>query len=102
MMRMYTACALHVHCMCTACALGLRVHLHCMCTAHPACALALHVHCTHCMYTRSPFGNKNKKAKPTEVAAAAEEEEEEGNDSLTSPDRGPMSPSTFIASASNF
>ena len=83
--------------MCTACAL----HVHCMCT-WTACALALHVHCTPCMYTRSPFGNKNKKAKPTEVAAAAEEEEEEGNDSLTSPDRGPMSPSTFIATASNF
>ena len=98
MMRMYTACALHVHCMCTwtACALALHVHCTpCMCTC-TACAL------THCMYTRSPFGNKNKKAKPTEVAAAAEEEEEEGNDSLTSPDRGPMSPSTFIASASNF
>ena len=29
---------LHVHCMCTACAL----HVHCMCTAH-----ALHAHCMH-------------------------------------------------------
>ena len=61
---MCTACTLHVHCMYTACAL-----LHCMCTActlhvhcmHTACALhvhcmctdiacTLHVHCI-CMYT---------------------------------------------------
>ena len=49
-----------------------------------------------CMYTCSPIGNKNKKAKPTE------EDEEAANDTLTSPRRESMSPSNFIASASNF
>ena len=49
-----------------------------------------------CMYTCSPIGNKNKKAKPTE------EDEVAANDTLTSPRRESMSPSNFIASASNF
>jgi hypothetical protein len=81
-------CALHVHCMCTACA------LHAL--------LTLHMHCSLYMHTCSPVGNKHKKAKPTEEAAAAEEDEEEANDTLTSPGRESMSPSNFIASASNF
>ena len=42
---MCTACALRVHCVCTACAL----RVHCVCTAcalhvHTACALHVHVH----------------------------------------------------------
>ena len=60
-------------------------------------------------FTCSPVGNQNKKAKPTEeaaAAAAAEEEEEEAKNTLTSPakasGRDSMSPSNFIASASNF
>ena len=45
-----TACALHVHCMCTTCACtcmhmctACALHVHCMCTAHRP----LHDHCTH-------------------------------------------------------
>ena len=58
-------------------------------------------------FTCSPVGNQNKKAKPTEeAAAAAEEEDEEAKNTLTSPakasGRDSMSPSNFIASASNF
>jgi hypothetical protein len=60
------------------------------------------MHCSLYMHTCSPVGNKHKKAKPTEEAAAAEEDEEEANDTLTSPGREAMSPSNFIASASNF
>ena len=63
----------------------------------------------HTTSTCSPVGNQNKKAKPTEeaaAAAAAEEEEEEAKNTLTSPakasGRDSMSPSNFIASASNF
>ena len=63
----------------------------------------------HTTSTCSPVGNQNKKAKPTEEAAAAaatEEEEEEAKNTLTSPakasGRDSMSPSNFIASASNF
>ena len=63
----------------------------------------------HTTFTCSPVGNQNKKAKPTEeaaAAAAAEEEEEEAKNTLTSPakasGRDSMSPSNFIASASNF
>ena len=66
-------------------------------TAHSA-HVHVHVDWTRCMctYTCSPFGNKNKKAKPTE------EDEAPANDTLTSPRRESMSPSNFIASASNF
>ena len=63
----------------------------------------------HTTSTCSPVGNQNKKAKPTEEAAAAaeeEEDEEEAKNTLTSPakasGRDSMSPSNFIASASNF
>ena len=61
----------------------------------------------HTTSTCSPVGNQNKKAKPTEeAAAAAEEEDEEAKNTLTSPakasGRDSMSPSNFIASASNF
>ena len=63
----------------------------------------------HTTFTCSPVGNQNKKAKPTEeaaAAAAAEEEDEEAKNTLTSPakasGRDSMSPSNFIASASNF
>jgi len=62
----------------------------------------------HTTFTCSPVGNQNKKAKPTEVAAAAaeQEEDEEAKNTLTSPakasGRDSMSPSNFIASASNF
>ena len=62
----------------------------------------------HTTFTCSPVGNQNKKAKPTEEAAAAaeEEEDEEAKNTLTSPakasGRDSMSPSNFIASASNF
>ena len=56
-------------------------------------------------FTCSPVGNQNKKAKPTEEATAAAAEEEAKN-TLTSPakasGRDSMSPSNFIASASNF
>ena len=62
---------------------------------------------TTCTCTCSPVGNQNKKAKSTEEAAAAEEEEdEEAKNTLTSPAkdsvRDSMSPTNFIASASNF
>ena len=68
-------------------------------TAHVHVHVHVHVDCTRCMrtYTCSPFGNKNKKAKPTE-----EDEEAAANDTLSSPRRASMSPSNFIASASNF
>ena len=63
----------------------------------------------HTTFTCSPVGNQNKKAKPSEEAAAAaaeEEEDEEAKNTLTSPakasGRDSMSPSNFIASASNF
>ena len=63
----------------------------------------------HTTFTCSPVGNQNKKAKPTEeaaAAAAAAEEDEEAKNTLTSPakasGRDSMSPSNFIASASNF